>query len=121
MAERRLIDVSNLETALAEFATERGWQRFHSPKNLAMALTSEVGELVEHFQWITEDESRRILADPLVAQGVQDEVADVLLYLVRLASVLDIDLDEVARAKLIKNSDRYPAGRATPAPWGDRP
>ncbi|HEX2541232.1 MAG TPA: nucleotide pyrophosphohydrolase [Caldimonas sp.] len=121
MTGPRLIDASNLEAELAEFAAEREWQRFHSPKNLAMALTAEVGELVEHFQWITEEESRRILADSQTAEGVKDELADVLLYLVRLASVLGVDLDEVARAKLIKNSARYPARRATPGPWGGRP
>ncbi len=114
MDKRPLIDVSALEDALQVFADERDWNPYHSPKNLAMALTGEVGELVEIFQWLTEDESRHVMRDPASAQAVRDEVADVLLYLVRLSSVLGIDLNAAVVDKLRANAQRYPKGTATP-------
>ena len=79
-----------------------------------MALTGEVGELVELFQWLTEDESHRVGQDPATARAVRDELADVLMFLVRLASVLDVDLDEAVRQKLAANARKYPAGDSTP-------
>ncbi len=109
---RPLIDVSLLQEAVGRFAREREWERFHSPKNLAMALTGEVGELVELFQWLSEDDSRRVARDPATARRVRDEIADVLLYLVRLAAVLDVDLDEAVRSKLAANARKYPIERA---------
>lgn len=114
MDKRPLIDVSALEDALQVFADERDWNPYHAPKNLAMALTGEVGELVEIFQWQTEDESRHVMSDPASAQAVRDEVADVLLYLVRLSSVLGIDLNAAVVDKLRANAQRYPKGTATP-------
>jgi dCTP diphosphatase len=109
MMEQRLIDTRGLEAALAEFAEARNWGRFHSPKNLAMALAGEVGELIELFQWLTEDESRQLLLDPKKAQSVRDEIADVAIYLVRLASVLGVDLNEAVMQKVRKNEVKYPA------------
>ena len=114
MNDSRLVDVSGLAAALQNFANERDWNRYHSPKNLAMALTGEVGELVELFQWLTEDESNRVAQDPATARAVRDELADVLMFLVRLASVLDVDLDEAVRQKLAANAQKYPAGDSTP-------
>lgn len=114
MDKRPLIDVSALEDALQVFADERDWNPYHSPKNLAMALTGEVGELVEIFQWLTEDESRHVMRDSASAQAVRDEVADVLLYLVRLSSVLGIDLNAAVVDKLRANAQRYPKGTGTP-------
>ena len=114
MKHSRLVDVSGLEAALQNFADERDWKRYHSPKNLAMALTGEVGELVELFQWLTEDESNRAGQDPATARAVRDELADVLMFLVRLASVLDVDLDEAVAQKLAANAKKYPAGDSTP-------
>lgn len=114
MNTQRLIDVSALEDALQIFADERDWNRYHSPKNLAMALTGEVGELVELFQWLTEDQSRALMRDPASAQAVRDEVADVLLYLVRLSSVLGIDLNEAVVDKLRANAKRYPKDDSKP-------
>lgn len=111
-AARPLLDVSRLQQAVADFARERDWEPFHSPKNLAMALTGEVGELVELFQWLSEDASRRVARDPATARRVRDEVADVLLYLVRLAAVLEIDLDEAVRSKLATNARKYPVEAA---------
>src|SRR5450830_787515 len=105
-----LIDVTELETVLQTFADERDWQPYHSPKNLAMALTGEVGELVELFQWKTEAQSHLVASDPSTAQAVRDELADVLLYLVRLSSVLGVDLNEAVVHKLAKNAKKYPKG-----------
>ena len=110
----KLIDISALEAALQTFADERDWQQYHSPKNLAMALTGEVGELVELFQWLTEEQSKLVAQDPKTARAVRNELADVLLYLVRLSSVLGVDLNEAVAAKLASNSQKYPAGDSTP-------
>ena len=107
----RLVDVAGLQRALTEFAEPRGWQQYHSPKNLAMALTGEVGELVEIFQWLTEEQSRGVASDPASAQAVRDELADVLIYLVRLAFVMGVDLDAAVSAKLANNAQRYPEGQ----------
>ena len=108
----RLVDVAALQCVAAGFAREREWEQFHSPKNLAMALTGEVGELVELFQWLSEEASRRVGHDPVTARKVRDELADVLIYLVRLAAVLEVDLDEAVRTKLSANALRYPVSRA---------
>ena len=108
----RLVDVDALAKALEKFAADRDWGRFHSPKNLVMALTGEVGELSELFQWLPEDASRNAARDPQLAQPLRDELADVLLYLVRLASVLGVDLDDAAKQKLKKNAAKYPVSTA---------
>jgi NTP pyrophosphatase (non-canonical NTP hydrolase) len=108
----RLIDTRELEQAIVKFATARGWEQFHSPKNLAMALTGEVGELVEIFQWLTETQSAQIMQDPAQATHVREELADVTIYLVRLASVLGVNLDEAVQDKLVKNARKYPAPSA---------
>jgi NTP pyrophosphatase (non-canonical NTP hydrolase) len=99
-----------LRTALREFAAAREWERFHSPKNLAMALAGEAGEVIEHFQWLTEEASRALPAAQ--RDEVALELADVLLYLVRLGDVLGVDLAEAARRKLAINAERYPVDRA---------
>lgn len=110
----QLINVNALEAALQAFADERDWNQFHSPKNLAMALTAEVGELVEIFQWLTEEQSRKVADDPSTARAVRDELADVTLYLVRLCSVLGVDLNEAVTHKIRANGKKYPAGDSTP-------
>ena len=109
----RLIDTVALERALEEFAKARDWEQFHSPKNLAMALTGEVGELVELFQWLTDAQARDAMKSPAQAMRIQEEMADVMLYLVRMASVLGVNLDEAVRDKLLKNAIRYPIGKQT--------
>ena len=98
--------ISSLQESLRKFARERDWEQFHSPKNLAMALTVEAGELQEIFQWLTEQQSFDL--DVQRRQHVQDEMADVLLYLCRLADVLAIDLHAAALAKLKRNAEKYP-------------
>jgi NTP pyrophosphatase (non-canonical NTP hydrolase) len=102
--------LSDLRDALRAFAAERDWERFHGPKNLAMALIVEAAELVEHFQWLTAEESAGLAPERLEAVG--EEIADVLLYLVRMADVLGIDPVAAARAKMRKNALKYPASRA---------
>ncbi|KXE06691.1 nucleotide pyrophosphohydrolase [Pseudomonas aeruginosa] len=107
-----LVDVGQLAAALERFAAERNWAQFHSPKNLVMALTGEVGELSEIFQWMDEEQSKDAARHPDTAQAVQDELADVLMYLVRLASVLGVDLDAAAQQKLEQNNRKYPVEKA---------
>ncbi|MBP1626070.1 MAG: hypothetical protein H6Q00_545 [Holophagaceae bacterium] len=99
--------LSDLTQRLRQFAAERDWERFHTPKNLAMALTGEAGELAAEFQWLTEAESQDL--DPARMARVQQEAADVLLYLVRLADKLGFDLLEAARLKIEHNARNYPA------------
>lgn len=112
IAPSSLVDVRQLAAALERFAAERNWAQFHSPKNLVMALTGEVGELSEIFQWMDEEQSKDAARHPDTAQAVQDELADVLMYLVRLASVLGVDLDAAARQKLEQNNRKYPVEKA---------
>lgn len=103
-------DLVSLTQSLRDFARARDWEQFHSPKNLASALSVEAAELLEHFQWLTEEQSRT-LAAPKKAE-VAAEAADVLLYLLQLCDKLQIDLLEAARQKLVVNAGKYPANRA---------
>jgi dCTP diphosphatase len=105
---KKMLDARNLEQELQAFADARDWNRFHSPKNLVMALTGEVGELVELFQWLSEEQSKAIMGDAKVAKAVRHEIADVLLYLVRLSSTLGIDLNEAVNEKMAINAEKYP-------------
>jgi NTP pyrophosphatase (non-canonical NTP hydrolase) len=104
------LSFDELPTRLAAFARERDWEQFHSPKNLAMAVAAEAGELLEHFQWLTESESRE-LPDQQREQAAL-EMADVLLYLVRLADRLDVDLVAAAHRKIDLNGQKYPRDRS---------
>lgn len=106
-----LVETSRLATALETFAAERDWHQFHSPKNLVMALSGEVGELIEIFQWMSEDASKSAGSHPATADKVREELADVLLYLVRLADVLGVDLNDAASKKLQLNTQKYPADK----------
>lgn len=108
----KLVNTTGLAQALEAFATERDWAQFHSPKNLVMALTGEVGELNELFQWLTEQQSKELASDPKAKRRVAEELADVLFYLVRTASVMDIDLNQAAVDKLALNAEKYPADKA---------
>lgn len=101
-----------LQTELATFASERDWDQFHTPKNLAMALSGEAGELVERFQWLTPEQSERDGLSSEALQDIEGEMADVLLYLVRLADRLNVDLGAVAQAKLRLNGEKYPVDEA---------
>ena len=102
--------LEGLRARLDAFAVERDWAQFHSPKNLVMALAGEVGELTEHFQWLTPGESERLSAETLAE--VKLEIADVLLFLVRLADRLGVDPVEAAERKLELNAKKYPVSKA---------
>jgi|SRR5882672_6979318 len=102
--------LTQLRDALREFAAQRDWDQFHSPKNLAMALAVEAAELLERFQWVTEEESRNLPPEKL--EQVRQEMADVLNYLVRLADKLDVNLLEAARDKIKLNEQKYPVDKS---------
>ena len=102
--------LQQLRDALRGFADERDWEQFHSPKNLAIALSVEAAELLEHFTWLTQAESAT-LPEETLAQ-VREEMADVLLYLVRLADRLDVDLRAAAQEKIDVNAAKYPVEKA---------
>lgn len=105
-----LTSIGDLTSALRAFAAERDWEQFHSPRNLAAALSVECSEVLEHFQWLTDEQSRAL--SPEERQRVAMELADVLNYLVRLADVLNIDLLKSAQEKIAINAQKYPADRA---------
>ncbi|WP_344324715.1 nucleotide pyrophosphohydrolase [Streptomyces macrosporus] len=100
--------MGELQRRLAEFAAARHWEPYHTPKNLATALSVEAAELVEIFQWLTPEESARVMGDPAVAARVEDEVADVLAYLLQFCEVLGIDALEALAAKIDRNERRFP-------------
>ena len=102
-------DLEELRARVRAFVAERDWERFHSPKNLAMALSVEASELVELFQWLTEEESAAL--DDARRQRVAEEMADVLWFLVRLSDRLGVDLLAAAEKKLAANAAKYPADR----------
>ena len=107
----KLIDVTRLTEELRVFAAERDWERFHSPKNLAMALSVEASELVEIFQWSTEEQSIAVKDDEDRRQAAADEIADVVIYATRIADRLGIDVADAVARKLHKNAEKYPAVR----------
>lgn len=103
-------DLDALRNQLSAFAVERDWEQFLSPKNLAMALSVEASELVEHFQWLTEEQSKNLPPEQLKAVGY--EAADVLLYLIQLSDKLGIDLIAAANEKIKLNAQKYPVDKA---------
>lgn len=100
--------VAQLQYRLAEFAAARDWGQYHTPKNLAAALSVEAGELVEIFQWLTPEESARVMETPASAHRVEDEVADVLSYLLQFCEVLGVDVLKALAAKIERNEKRFP-------------
>lgn len=102
------MDLNDLKLRLREFAHVRDWDQFHAPKNLASALIVEAAELLEHFQWLSEEQSRALPESTLAE--VEAELADVFIYLVRLADKLDVDLIDAAERKILVNEERYPVG-----------
>ena len=101
------MDIKEIQDKLAKFAEERDWDQFHSPKNLVMALTSEVGELNDLFQWLTEEQSKNSDTDE-----IRQELADIFIYLLRLADKLDIDIEDAVREKIEINAKKYPVDLA---------
>ncbi len=102
--------LARLQEELRQFAADRDWEEFHTPKNLAIALSVEAGELLEHFQWLTSEQSEHLSADKI--EKVRLEMADVLLYLVRLADRLDVNLAASAFEKIAINAKKYPVALA---------
>jgi dCTP diphosphatase len=99
--------MENLESAIRQFVSERDWEQFHSPKNLAMALSVEVSEVVEHFQWLTQEQSRNLPPEKL--REIAQEIGDVMIYLVELSDQLGIDPIKAAAEKVRNNNSKYPA------------
>ena len=100
------MDVKEIQTKLAQFAEERDWDQFHSPKNLSMALAGEAGELLEIFQWLTEEQSSRESLTPEQIMHASEELADIIIYALRIADKLDIDLEMAISDKIQKNAAR---------------
>ena len=96
--------MNDLRDAIRAFSKKRDWEQYHSPKNLAMALSVEASEIVEHFQWLTQEESRNLPIDKLAE--VREEIGDVMIYLTELADELGIDPVEAAKAKLRINEEK---------------
>ena len=108
-------DIKRLQQAILRFAAEREWQQFHDPKNLAMAVAVEAGELMDHFRWVPNDRALAALAaldDARTREGVEDEAADVMILLLEFASVCGIDIARAVERKMERNAVRYPVALA---------
>jgi dCTP diphosphatase len=101
--------VAELKQLIDDFVDRRDWRQFHAPKNLAMSLAIEAAELMEHFQWISPEESRQVANDPDRLAAVGDELADVLCYALAMSNMLGLDLSTAIRGKMAKNERKYPA------------
>ncbi|MCD9505838.1 nucleotide pyrophosphohydrolase [Photobacterium phosphoreum] len=102
-------DIKQLQQTLTKFAQQRDWEQFHTPKNLAMALSGEVGELLEIFQWLTPEQSQQL--SPEKKQHASEEIADVMMYLLRLADKCDIDVMQACQEKIQQNAAKYPISK----------
>jgi dCTP diphosphatase len=103
------MDIPKIQARLKEFALERDWDQYHSPKNLSMALSVEASELMEIFQWIGAEESRKVVDHPDKLGEVEAEIADICIYAIRLAGVIGIDLETAIDQKIDQNIEKYPA------------
>jgi NTP pyrophosphatase (non-canonical NTP hydrolase) len=117
--------VASLRELVNEFVDQRNWHQFHSPKNLAMSLAIEAAELMEHFQWLSLEQSRAVADDPAQLAEVGEELADVLCYAMAMANELGLDVSTAIRRKMVKNAQKYPAdeyrdryGPRDPGPGG---
>ena len=102
------MNIKNIQKQLSDFADERDWDQFHNPKNLAMALSVEASELVEIFQWLTPEQAKVIMMSG-ESEHVKEEMADIMIYLIRMADKLDIDLEKVVADKIVKNGKKHPS------------
>lgn len=109
MSKSQSLDLDKIYAFQRDFVKQREWDQFHTPKNLAMALAGEAGELLELFQWLEQEESRTIMGDGKKAEAVRHELSDILFYLLRLADKLEVDLDAAFWEKQKVNERRYPA------------
>lgn len=105
----RIDSLESLRDCLREFALKRDWDQYHTPKNLSMALIAEAAELIEHFQWVNGDQSH--LLEAKTRQSVEEELADILIYLVRISDKLDVDLYKAVERKIAINEKKYPADK----------
>jgi NTP pyrophosphatase (non-canonical NTP hydrolase) len=105
----RQTTVAALRQMIHQFVDERDWHQFHAPKNLAMSIAIEAAELMEHFQWLSVEQSRALAADPQRLAEVGEELADVLCYALALANVLGLDVSSAIEQKMVKNRQKYPA------------
>jgi dCTP diphosphatase len=108
----KTLDVAKIQAEIDRFAQERDWDQFHSVKNLSMAMSVEAGELAEIFQWMTEAQSNAVMADADTMGKVRDELADVLVYLLRIAGKTGVDLQDAVEQKMKKNALKYPVDKA---------
>ena len=101
------MNIKNIQKQLSDFADERDWDQFHNPKNLSMALSVEASELVEIFQWLTPEQAKAIMSSS-ESEHVKEEMADIMIYLIRMADKLNVDLESAVTDKIVKNGKRYP-------------
>lgn len=109
---KKKMDLKKLNTEIEKLVHDRDWDQFHSVKNLSMALSVESSELMEIFQWVTEEESNKVASDPKLLGKLEDEVADVFVYLMRIVSKSNIDLEKAVLNKLKKNAEKYPIDKS---------
>jgi NTP pyrophosphatase (non-canonical NTP hydrolase) len=102
------MDIKEIRNKLRKFAKDRNWDQFHSPKNLSMAVAAEAAELLEIFQWLTEEQSREIINNEKEMSLIKEEIADVVIYLVRLADKLNVDIEKAVLEKIALNEKKYP-------------
>jgi len=102
------MNIKNIQKQLSDFADDRDWDQFHNPKNLAMALSVEASELVEIFQWLTPEQAEAIMSSG-ESEHVKEEMADIMIYLIRMADKLDVDLEKAVADKIVKNGVKHPA------------
>lgn len=107
----QLTTLAQLRTMMKDFVAQRQWQKFHTPRNLAVSAAVEAGELLELFQWLGENEAKTRLQDPVFRQAVADEMSDVLMYIISLANAIDLDISAAAEDKMSRNRIKYPAER----------
>jgi len=105
------VDIPKIHEAYSKFVNERDWDQFHSIKNLSMALSVESSELVEIFQWMTEDDSNKVAINPTLKTKVEEELSDIFVYLLRIAHKSEVDLEKVIFEKILKNSEKYPVDK----------
>lgn len=101
--------VAQLRELIAQFVRERDWEQFHDPKNLAMAIATEAAELMEHFRWVRNDQCPELLSNPDALQGIRDELADTLAFILAFANAANIDLSTALADKMIRNASKYPS------------
>jgi NTP pyrophosphatase (non-canonical NTP hydrolase) len=109
---KQILDIDSFQKVISNFARERDWEQFHTPKNLSMALSVEASELVEIFQWVTAEQSQNIKNIPEIKHAAAEEIADILTYLLRISDLLEIDIPTSLEQKIEKNGEKYPIDKA---------